>query len=259
MNAEQASSNPDRSAFLKPFWTRTVGPPWVVSLLLMALLGGVRYVAVFSPYPAQAIFFLQYAAVWVAPFALLTTNGRYQIGLRERGATTVNMASAVLMGAVYGLIAFGLGMALYRASPENWCVTLRDYLRLIELRGVLPPVAVFGLYAMPAILFAPVADEILFRGLIQTAFTRRWNVYVATVVNCVSYAITYLYFHAIWTDAAGIHVRLVSGGITLALFCGLGLLFTLIRLYTGSLWTAVAAHAGFNLAMVGAAIFVYMR
>jgi len=259
MNAEQASSNPDRSAFLKPFWTRTVGPPWVVSLLLMAVLGGVRYFAVFSAYPAQALFFLQYAGAWVSPFVILTTNGRYQIGLRERGASVANMALATLAGAVYGLIAFGLGMVLYGDSPENWCVTTRDYLRLVELRGVLPPLAVFGLFAVPAIMFAPIADEIVFRGFIQTAFTRRWNAYVATAVNCVGYGITYLYFHAIWSDAAGVHVRLASGGMTLLLFAGSGLLFTLIRLYTGTLWTAMAAHAGFNLTMLGAAIFIYMR
>ena len=170
-----------------------------------------------------------------------------------------NMALAALAGAVYGLITFGLGMVLYGDSPENWCVTLRDYLRLIELRGVMSPVAVFALFAVPAIVFAPIADEIVFRGFIQTAFTRRWNAHVATAVNAVAYGITYLYFRAIWSDAAGVHVHLVSGGIALALFAGLGLLFTLIRLYTGTLWTAVAAHAGFNLTMLGAAIFTYMR
>jgi len=78
-------------------------------------------------------------------------------------------------------------------------------------------------------------------------------------VNCLGYGITYLYFHAIWSDLAGFHVRLVSGGITLGLFTVAGLLFTLIRLYSGSLWTAVAAHAGFNMALLAAAIVVYMR
>jgi len=259
MNAEQASSNPDRSAFLKPFWTRTVGSPWALSLLLAFLLGGARFLAVFSPLPAQAIFFLQYAAAWAIPFVVLTTNGRYQIGLRERGATSANMAFAALAGAVYGLMTFGLGMFLYGDSPENWCVSLRDYLRLVELRGVLHPAAVFALFAVPAIVFAPIADEILFRGFIQTAFTRRWNAYVGTAVNCAAFGITYLYFHAIWSDASGFHVRLVSGGIALALFSCAGLLFTVIRLTSGSLWPAAAAHAAFNLTMLGAAIVYYMR
>lgn len=259
MNAEQASSNPDRSAFLKPFWSRRFGPPWVVALLLMTLLGCIRYAAVFSAYPAQAIFFLQYAGAWAIPFAVLTTNGRYQIGLRERGMTATNMALATVAGSVYGLIALGLGIALYGDSPDDWCITLRDYLRVVELRGVLPPLALFALFAVPAIVFAPIADEIVFRGLIQTAFTRRWNAYVATAVNCVAFGITYLYFHAIWSDAAGMHVRLASGGVALLLFMGLGLLFTLIRLYTGTLWTAAAAHAGFNLTMIAVAIFLYMK
>jgi membrane protease YdiL (CAAX protease family) len=259
MNDQPLLSDSDRSAFLKPFWSRTIGPPWLVSLLLMILLGAVRYIAIFSAYPAQALFFLQYAAMWIAPFALLTTNGRYQIGLRERGATLKSMGLGCLAGSLYGLAVFVLGTSLYGYSQDNWCISLREYLRLTELRGVLHPAAVFGIFAVPAILFAPIADEVLFRGFIQTTFERRWNVVVATTVNCVAYGLTYLYFHAFWQDAAGIHYRNVSGTLTFVLFVGIALVFTLCRHLSGSLWTAVAAHAGFNLTMLGAAIFYYMR
>jgi membrane protease YdiL (CAAX protease family) len=259
MNDQRLPSDSDRSAFLKPFWSRTIGPPWLVSLILMTLLGAVRYFAVFSVYPAQALFFLQYAAMWIAPFALLTTNGRFLIGLRDQCATLKSIGFGGLAGALYGLGAFVLGMTLYGDSPDNWCVSLREYLRLTELRGVLHPAAVFAIFAVPAILFAPIADEALFRGFIQTAFERRWNVVVATAVNCIAYGLTYLYFHAIWLDAAGIHYRGASGTLTLVLFMGLALVFTLCRILSGSLWSAVAAHAGFNLTMLGTAIVYYMR
>jgi len=259
MSEQSTPSNPDRSAFLKPFWTHTFGPPWRVSLLLLAVLEGVRYFAVFSPYPAQALFFLQYAATWAVPFIFLTSNGRFQIGLRERGASFRSLGLGALAGAAYALPVFVLGMVLYGDSPDNWCISLRDYMRLNELRGVMHPAAVFALFSVPAILFAPIGDEILFRGLIHQAFERRWNRIAATAVNCTAYGFTYLYFHAIWMDGSGIHFRLISGLLSVVLLMGAGVVFTVCRLLCGSLWAAVAAHAAFNLTMLGASIVYYMR
>ncbi|MGA9671607.1 MAG: CPBP family intramembrane glutamic endopeptidase [Terracidiphilus sp.] len=259
MSAQSAPSNPAQSEFLKPFWVRAVCPPWLLALLLMSLLGGVRYFAVFSTYQAQPLFFLQYAATWILPFIFLTRNGRGQIGLHEQGTTPLSMGLGALAGAVYALAVFAIGMTLYGDSRDNWDLSLRDYLRLIELRGVLPPGAVFAIFGVPAILFAPIGDEILFRGFIQETITRRWGPIAATLVNCLTFGLTYLYFHAIWQDSAGIHLRLVSGALAMILFIGAGLVFTLCRLVSGSLWSAVAAHAAFNLTMLGVAILYYMR
>lgn len=259
MSAQSASSNPAQSEFLKSLWRLAIGPPWLVALLLMTFLGAARFFAIFSSYQAQPIFFFQYAVTWMVPFIFLTSYGRNQVGLREQGTTPLSMSLGALAGALYALAVFVIGMTLYGGSGDNWDVSLRDYLRLIELRGVLPPGVVFAIFGVPAILFAPIGDEILFRGFIQEAFTRRWNPIVATLVNCVTFGFTYLYFHAIWQDSGGVHLRLVSGGLAMILFIGAGLVFTLCRSVSGSLWSAVAAHAAFNLTMLGAAILYYMR
>jgi len=34
--------------------------------------------------------------------------------------------------------------------------------------------------ALPAMIFSPIGEEILFRGVVQYAFTQRWNAGVAT-------------------------------------------------------------------------------
>jgi len=225
----------------------------------LTVVAGARFFAVLSPIPAQALFFLQYAAIWALPFVLLSADGRRQIGLGDKGVTAASLIFSALAGSCCALAGFALGMALYGDSPDNWCVSIRDYLRLNELRGVLPPAVIFALFAVPAVLFAPIGDEILFRGFIQQAFTRRWNPLFASVVNCFAFGLTYLYFHAIWQDAAGFHFRLVSGALTVLLLAGAGAVFTLCRLWSGSLWPAVAAHAAFNLTLLAAAIIYYMR
>ncbi len=254
-----APSNPDRSEFLKPFWAGRLGPPWLVSLFLLVLVAAARFFAVLNPLPSQLIFLLQNAAMWAVPFILFTSAGRHGMGLQERGITARSITYSALAGAFCALTLFVLGMVLYGDSPDNWCISLRDYLHLIEMRGVLPPVAVFALFAVPATVFAPIGDEILFRGFIQRAFTLRWNPLFATLLNCLAFGLIYLYFHAIWQDADGFHLRLVSGALQTVLLAGTGLVFTLCRHLSGSLWPAVAAHAAFNLTILAAAIFYYMR
>ena len=254
MNSK-APFSPGQSELLKPFWTRFAGPPWLVSLLALAILAALRFIAVFGPPAAEVLFFLQFVLAWALPFILLTPDGRRQIGLREHGLTPASLAFSALAGACCALGVFALGMVLYGNSPDNWCVSLRDYLRVSDMRFVLHPAVLYALYTVPALIFTPIADELLFRGIMQQAFTIRWNASLATLVNCLSYGFMYLYFHAIWQDAAGFHIRLVSGALTVLLLAAVGLVFTLCRLRSGSLWPAMAAHAAFNLALLGAGIF----
>jgi hypothetical protein len=64
----------------------------------------------------------------------------------------------------------------------------------------------------------------------------------------------YLYLHGIWRDAAGFHLRLGSASLAVFLMACIGSVFTLCRKMSGSLWTAMAAHAAFNLTLLGSAI-----
>ena len=43
-----------------------------------------------------------------------------------------------------------------------------------------------------------------------------------------------LHVHGLWHDAAGFHLRLISGALMVILLAGLGATLTLCRLWTGS-------------------------
>jgi uncharacterized protein len=255
----QAPSASLQSSFLRPFWTGAIGPPWVVSLAVLALLAGIRFFAIFSPYSLQELFFLQVVGMWALPFAILTAAGRRQIGLTERGMTFNSMILSALAGAFCALIFFFLGMFIYGDSPNNWCISIRNYLHFDEMRGLMSPLELFALYSLPAIFLNPIGEEILFRGFIQQSFARRFNPAVATLVNSILFGLVYLSVHGIWHDASGFHLRVGSAALALLLMICIGAVFTLCRMVSGSLWPAMAAHAAFNLTLLGTAIRVYLH
>jgi membrane protease YdiL (CAAX protease family) len=150
-------------------------------------------------------------------------------------------------------------MEIYGDSPNNWCISIRNYLHFEEMRGLMPPLGLFALYALPAIFLNPIGEEILFRGVIQQSFARRFNPVLATVVNSVLFGLMYLSLHGLWHDAAGFHVRLASAALAVFLMACIGAVFTLCRFLSGSLWPAVAAHAAFNLTVLGASVYRYFH
>jgi len=58
--------------------------------------------------------------------------------------------------------------------------------------------------------------------------------------------------------SAGFHLRIVSATLMVVLLAGVGVVFTICRIRTGSLVAAIAAHAACNLAMIAAVFFHYV-
>jgi hypothetical protein len=104
-----------------------------------------------------------------------------------------------------------------------------------------------------------VGEEILFRGFIQQAFSLRFNPVIATPVNSLLFGLIYLYLHGIWHDGSGFHFRAASAAIAVFLMACIGVVFTLCRTLSGSLWPTMAAHAAFNLTLLAAAIHQFAR
>jgi membrane protease YdiL (CAAX protease family) len=240
-------------------WSRFTVAPWLLSLGVLAILAAARYYAVLGPPRARILFLLHCLVMWALPFILLTPLGRRKIGLSKKGNTAPALAFSALAGAGCGLAVFAIGMALYGASPDNWNLSIRDSFRMSEMLAVMPPAAAFAVIALPALILTPIGEEILFRGLIQQAFTSRWNATLATLVNGLSFGLMHLHVHGLWQDAAGFHLRIVSGTLMVLLLAGASAVFTLCRLRTGSLWMAMIAHAACNLAMIAAVFFHYLH
>ncbi|MGD0548028.1 MAG: CPBP family intramembrane glutamic endopeptidase [Terracidiphilus sp.] len=247
-----------RDGFLRAPWSRFRIAPWLLSLLVLMVLAAVRFYSAFGPAQARILFLLHILVMWTLPFLFLTRQGRREIGLREQGNSAVNLFLSALAGAVCGLAFFAIGMALFGNSPDNWCVSIRDSFQLKQMLAVMSPAAAYAVITLSTVSFTPIGEEFLFRGLIQQSFTLRWNAVIATLVNGFAYGLMHLlHVHGLWHDAAGFHLRLISGALVVLLLAGLGAIFTFIRLRTGSLWCAVVSHAACNLTMISAIFFRY--
>ena len=258
MSTQAASTSPE-SVLLKPFWASFIGPPWVVALVFYLAIALVRFFAFLGPYSLQELFFLQTVAMWASPFIFLTPAGRRRIGLTSRGLSAKALLLSALAGAIYALAFFSLGMALYGYSPDNWCTSIRAYLHIDEMRGLMPPIGLFALYALPALFLNPIGEEMVFRGFIQESFAERFNPAVASVVNAVLFGLIYLSLHGLWRNETGLHLRLGSAALAVLLLACVAGMFTLCRRLSGSLWAPIAAHGAFNLAFLAAAIHQFVR
>ncbi len=126
---------PDQDSLLRAPWNRIPVAPWLFSLLVLALLSGLRYYSVLGPPRARVLFLVHCLAMWALPFLVLTAQGRREIGLRKRGATPYGLAASAMAGACCGFAIYAAGMVLYGPSPDNWCVSIRDSFQLTQLQS----------------------------------------------------------------------------------------------------------------------------
>jgi hypothetical protein len=170
---------------------------------------------------------------------VLTRCGLQPAGLRELGLTRGPIDRVVRVSAV-GLVialpmvlalagALGLVMALLGDPPppvgHNLLRVLQDMHRPGE----------YAALVLSAVVLAPVLEEILFRGLLQTAIGNL----LGTSWRWVTIGICSLLF-ALTHGSAGVPPHGIAALVLLAVILG----WTYER--TGSLWPAILIHAGFN-------------
>ncbi|NJK90775.1 MAG: CPBP family intramembrane metalloprotease [Blastochloris sp.] len=87
---------------------------------------------------------------------------------------------------------------------------------------------------LSVIIFAPLVEELLFRGFALSSWLKRWPVWVAVLLSSSIFAALHLQYG--WTALLSIF--------------SLGLLLALCRLKTGSVLPCIALHLGYNAAHV---------
>jgi membrane protease YdiL (CAAX protease family) len=75
-------------------------------------------------------------------------------------------------------------------------------------------------------VFAPLVEEVLFRGLLFDAWARRWGAFVATILTSALFASYHPHFVAAFVSAV---------------------IFVCVRRRTGTLWGSIVVHSVFNL------------
>ena len=104
--------------------------------------------------------------------------------------------------------------------PAAWLTDYNDHMELLLSTGLIP--------ALSIAVAGPLAEELMFRGVIQTRLERAMPVWAAVVLQAVLFGVTH-----------GTPVQMAYAFL-------MGLVFGLLRSRTGSILPGFAAHAAFN-------------
>ena len=136
------------------------------------------------------------------------------VGLRRCSGWTAAFSAFAALGL---FVAINLALALL---PAAWMTDYSEYMDVLLSDGLLPAVSI--------VLMGPLAEELMFRGVIQTRLVRAMPAWIAVVLQAVLFGVTH-----------GTPIQMAY-----AFLIGLALGF--LRSRTGSILPGFAAHAAFN-------------
>ena len=136
------------------------------------------------------------------------------VGLRRCSGWTAAFSAFAALGL---FVAINLALALL---PAAWMADYSEYMDVLLSDGLLPAVSI--------VLMGPLAEELIFRGVIQTRLARAMPAWIAVVLQAVLFGVTH-----------GTPIQMAY-----AFLIGLALGF--LRSRTGSILPGFAAHAAFN-------------
>ncbi len=241
------------SSILRPFWQRIVGRAWVLSVILFVALASVRAYGLFGPVSARMLIMVGFFAMWFVPIIFLSKSGRRTIGL-TKVAKPIWLLWAPLMGAAASLTIFGIGYLLYGDSSNNWYVSILNSWNIDESMMGMGRMTLFFMFAIPAMIFSPIGEEMFFRGVVYESFKEKWGPRIAMTANTLAFAAVHGLHHGFQPG----NFHLVSGLLWVTLIAGVVWMFTLCRRKGGSIWPAVLCHAAYNVTMAATVIFVLL-
>lgn len=230
-------------------WRRLFPSPLVLVLLLFVALTALRAYGYFgSDILHGPPIMLGFVLMWFVPLVFLTRYGREQIGFGRKLSWKWN-AIGISLGAAAAGFCYLLGLLLYGKSDQNWFVSVAYAFQTDERIALLPRHIAYIAFTVPAIVASPVGEEIFFRGVTEQANRDRMSPRAAACFAAALFALAHLIHHGIYRGFEGIEVMPVSGAIWFVLMFATSLVFSFVRQKGGSIWTAIFAHAAFNLVM----------
>lgn len=197
-------------------------------LILGQLIGSI----VAKPFPSSSAAFVAVSTVvyLITGILMIILYGKFVARLSIKEMALVNImpeAKWVILGlalplAVTAFYVFFTGGALERGSAD---------LPMILANGVLSA-AVAG-----------IVEEISFRGMMMRAFLKKWNLAAALILPSMVFAVIHVVTMPSVTPAGVL--QLTVGGTMV------GVMFSLIVLYSGSIWSSAIVHALWNIIIIG--------
>lgn len=223
---------------------------FILGLVLFVILAAFRIYGYLGSENFQGqTLMIGFMLMWLVPVFFLTSYGREQIGFGQRRSIKW-IFLALICGAALASACHYLGLALYDKGEQNWFVSVAFTYQSDERLALLERNVAFALFTLPAVVASPVGEELFFRGFLEQSKRNHWSPFAGSCLSAALFASIHLLHHGIYRNFSGeIEILPTSGAIWFALMFGTSLVFSYLRQYGRSIWTAVFAHASFNLTM----------
>lgn len=238
------------NGILRKGWRPFFRYDWKFGLFLILLFGIPRFFIVLQSYLTKsyaAVAFL-FLIMWFTPLIFLTKEGRRYIGMK-RPDHSVRLVSAFIAGCCCCAVLFGLFLLLFGKTTDNAFVYIGSGNYGTSIPGQ-DRILYFWLAAIPGMIFSPIGEELLYRGIIHGSFVERFGEKKAAVFDSLAFAITHIaHFGIVYIGGIRMFLPLPAFVWTTSMFCSC-IVFSCCKWYSCSIWGAVLAHSGFNFAMM---------
>lgn len=235
---------------LRAFWNRYFHYDWAFGLFLILLFGVPRFVIVLQSYVTRSygIVMFVFLAMWFVPFIFLTGYGRKCIGIRKPDHCG-RLFLSFIAGGMSCAVIFALFFLLYDKTIDNAFVYIGGNNPGAFISGP-DKQLYFGIAVIPSMIFSPIGEEFLYRGVIHGSFVQRFGESKASVLDSLAFAVTHVAHFGI-VYVSGIWQFLPFPAIlwVLSMFV-VSQIFFRCKQFCNSIWGAVFAHAGFNCFMM---------
>jgi hypothetical protein len=220
-------------------------------ILLLVVFGLVRVALVLQANVTgsyQVVSFV-FVAMAVLPWVVLTREGRRKIGI-VRPSRWRWVLPAAVSGVTVSFAVSAATTALWGRNVENpFAYIAGTYSNVPDSPSDTDRLIYFIIYAVVGMLFSPIGEELLYRGIAHESFASRLGNRRAALVDAGAFAITHLaHFGIVYVAGAWAFLPLPALLWVVAMFLS-SLVFYAFRVLTGSIVGAIIAHAAFNLAM----------
>lgn len=236
---------------LRKFWLRFFSYNWKFGLVLILLFGIPRFILVLQANVSggYSTVFIIFMLMWFTPFIFLTKQGRKEMGMK-RPNHYLRLLYSFLLGVLSCTIIFGVFLLIFEKTDGNAFV-------YISKAGAMPAdilpsdkLIYFIIAAIPSMIFSPIGEEFLYRGVIHGSFVSKFGEIKASVFDSLAFAFTHLAHFGIIYIAGNWSFLPVPALLWIVGMFFVSQIFFRCKLMCDSIFGAVFSHAGFNFAMM---------
>lgn len=237
--------------FFKRHLKHTLSFNWKLGLALIFIFGVPRFFAVLNASKTGDYRFtsIVFVVMWIAPFLLLTKQGRTEIGIKKPDNYRAIFLGFILGGLVC-LVVWWLGTWLYKDTVQNWMVYIsKSYQVPMDQNFDSVRLKYFIIFGITSMIFSPIGEELLYRGLIHRCFSEKFGENKASIIDSLAFGLTHLaHFGILFIDGRWFFYWLPAILWVMLMFFA-SRVFFLVKQKSNSIWGATLCHAGFNLMM----------